>query len=1683
MLCSKQCCLWDAPSTEASTKFYRALTCICWLAVWVAVKRISPCLLKMEFFNFLNVVLCQVKLLVILVIVCVANLGGVTVGTQPRDLYEPQSDPWWRLSRYRKIRRDRRSVFRRTSVCTVPSFIDTSKKRKKKRRWRHLLRHLSVENRKHELFEMQAMCSSLSSEIRNNYWHWEQQGSVEGFSTIIKWIEWSVALFVLIPKQKTVGDLIHLLNLSMGAFAQKSIVSGFIDLAEPLIEEQRLSKEFQQQSLKEIFGRYKKFKKSSYLNHLRKFICCFLATVLTKEHREVVEPYLAKVDWELKPIGSLKFAEYVVETVVKTLEVVDLCLKEKSVGPLLVSECNLEELEAESVRLLSNKEMAMAGRWVDIEFKCEAAYIDAIVDHQNAYARAISICKDKRLQLILSGKKREMHLLEQDFVATLNDGRLRVAPFAVAIHGETGVGKTAAANLIMKRILASGGFSDKPENICTLKETDKFDSTLNAATSGVYFDDVANTASNFNQISPLFRLITIVNNIPDNALSPIAEMKGKIPYRVKAVVATTNVQHLDAAVYSNAPLSILRRLKFFIRARVAPDYCLPGSTMLDSTKDTSLQNMTNVWKFDVQQATAGPMRSSGQPQAIFVPVNREDGTPLMDLNINELLAFLDVEARKHFSAQEGFIASMRDLESLKACPHGSFEKVCASCPFVLQSLMEDTGDGVEESKDPEPELLAESTFVAQEASPPPSQNRNVFVAKPSVPVFGYYTAKLFWYLTSLLPWNTALAMMEPQPILYGAKVSAGIVASMVLPAYFGLPMLLLCSVSTLHLYACTCAHRFIGNLSPTQWLSRNCKVLILGGITLVTLILVFKRWSRVYMFQQGAEEKIPVASEGERVNVWKRSDPVIRERPQNLAPVTTTCPDLADYLGRRVVKAQFLTGDGRRSWSNIVPLKGNLWLCNTHVWDQMQSDELTILAQFGQSGRALAVKRARVHRMETKEFRPNSDLTVMSIPQFGDQADITKYFPPLQHKGIKFPNVLGKFVDKTKNAECSFRQLYDFSHQHIDIKDGPKGVAVLGYSAEEDFAYGMCGAPIVARAGSATLIQGFHRAGNGSRGAATVVYKEAWDDFEKRFYSSKPCVKVMSSGEMEFEQYGRTIYKGETPHYRNAVSFLQEESNVDCFGTAGGERRTIRSAIIASPISEEVTQVFGEPRKHGPPSGMKNPTGVVKAKWEALGDQAVIHEKECLYKAVKSVRKKIFNFLNANPHLREQLHVYPVTVAVSGADGVYGVDAMPKQTSSGYPLNRSKIIDLVRIDEEVEGISEPFTVSPEVNEEMEKMKAAYLQGKRSYAWFRGNMKDEPTRMDKQKVRVFMGAPLAFNVLFRQYYLSILRLMQLYNREFECAVGVNNFSKDWQKLHNILTRDGELSEQRVIAGDHKQYDDKQSADMTSQSMETMIMIAKWANFTENQLTIMRGLMTDAIYPVFELDGVLGRACGTVPSGFNATVQLNNLDNSTYMRMAFFQLAPPDFEDDFDEHVSLLCYGDDNIACVSEEVAPWYNHTSVAAALAKHGVVYTMADKTAESVPFINLSDATFLKRRWVYRPETQDYACPIEMASIFKMLHTARADSHLEQEETICECVHNAMREAFQHGRDVYNDFSDKLMLILRMKGMELLYPEGFATYDELVDAHNVQYGQTDCPAPDVSGEDVKNTPFTNGAEE
>jgi len=227
-------------------------------------------------------------------------------------------------------------------------------------------------------------------------------------------------------------------------------------------------------------------------------------------------------------------------------------------------------------------------------------------------------------------------------------------------------------------------------------------------------------------------------------------------------------------------------------------------------------------------------------------------------------------------------------------------------------------------------------------------------------------------------------------------------------------------------------------------------------------------------------------------------------------------------------------------------------------------------------------------------------------------------------------------------------------------------------------------------------------------------------------------------------------------------------------------------------------------------------------------------------------------------------------------------------------------------------------------------------------------------------------------------------------------GIVAQSKEWNELYVYLTQFGK---DRIIAGDYGKFDKKMAASFILSAFEILIRLSKAAGWCDEDLMVLRCIAYDTAFPHVDFNGDYIEIQGN-PSGHPLTVIINCLVNSLYMRYAYMIISGKSVTT-FQKYVKLATYGDDNVMGVSSE-CPNFNHSRIAVAMKLIGVEYTMAEKEAESVPYIHIDDSSFLKRKFVFDKDIGTIVAPLDSTSFDKMLTTCLKSDVLAP-EACCMC--------------------------------------------------------------------------------
>jgi len=777
---------------------------------------------------------------------------------------------------------------------------------------------------------------------------------------------------------------------------------------------------------------------------------------------------------------------------------------------------------------------------------------------------------------------------------------------------------------------------------------------------------------------------------------------------------------------------------------------------------------------------------------------------------------------------------------------------------------------------------------------------------------------------------------------------------------------------------------------------------ICGAVGVLYLAMkLYKRWQP--MTEQGNLSPRTMADIEERdleVNPW--SGVVVTPMPSTNKSKTVTSTILEKLVFKNTCFARFIAPDGRKyhcdaffPCSNVAIIPRHIWKGSTMTTTFTRHDPTLIGGNFT----------AILSRCTTVDI-PDTDYSVTYVPNGGDWKDLTGYLPlaPLKSCPAKL-----QYKDETGLIKASLAMIKPST---TNTGNGP--YSSFEYTLQFPTFEGLCMSPLITQT-KGPVIAGFHLGGKTGtpRGCAGAIVKSQLESAIKSLQKVETVVVGMSEGTLTGESYDVQYYQGDAVHPKSPINFLDLGANCRYHGQVIG-RASYSTSIKPTCISDLVAKHTGQIQNWtGPPyhKGYPWQKSLNKSTHPGVGVDG-----DLLVKASLDYKEPLLNHLNTIPALKSAAKPLERMDNVCGKDGIRFIDKLVPNTSIGYPLSGPKSDHLGYLDGESDTHANPAILSEKFWEHAESMEEGYLKGERAYPLFKACFKDESTKLSATKVRVIQGAPLAFQLVVRKYYLPIARLLSVNPVLSECAVGINAHGPEWDALVKEIAKYGKS---RVLAGDYKSYDLNIPAQVMFAAFGVLIDIAKECNYSTRDTTVMRGIATDICYPMIAYNGDLIQHIGSNPSGHNLTVYINCIVNSLFFRCAYFNiykskvnLAP------FRDKCSLITYGDDAKSTVAGD-CPEFNHLSVASFLAEAGMVFTMPDKTSDPTPYMEDEDADFLKRTSIYNADVDLYFGALDEMSIFKSLHSATVSSILTQDQQAAQNIDGALREWFFHGRDIY----------------------------------------------------------------
>ena len=1238
-----------------------------------------------------------------------------------------------------------------------------------------------------------------------------------------------------------------------------------------------------------------------------------------------------------------------------------------------------------------------------------------MIAHANRLKMCSSVERNPLQQRVLALQK-----LSDGIRASWKKSKLRMKPFAVLLSGRSSVGKSTVAGIIAHVVSIINSFPKGDKYQVTLNGMDKYQSEYFSHHLIVIIDDLCNTRAEREEGNPLFKLIQFINNMHCAALKADVDSKGNIDIRCKLVIVTTNKKDLNAAYFSISPASIMRRFDLVIDVSVKKDCQGPNGSI-----DTRFRNdsMPDCWDFTVSTVKVVDEEGHDNGKYQLVPVPEAQ-------SIVGLVSLLEKMTPQHFAIQADVVESTKDMHLKEHChTHPLFTTPCAVCNSLANQAGFLKSFVYGHDQDDEEGDLFEDACGSIELD-------NVSLNSSNYPV---------------LSLRTRLERMECYPDLLQMSESMSLAAK-------------------------SAKKRAQDQLKRDDMLYKCTLVFVMvagAGFCMKKM--------RDHLGEQGNHiERINMLSATPKQLVevddaYKKAFRLPVEFPK--ASVSSTPLQFRDKVDTNLYTAFVtevdrisLTKSTKTRWCVTTPMGNASWMFPKHMFEEGKLYEVAchitdpketvgtkhIIEMIDGDGVARSAQR---------------DLAIVRLLRGGSCWNLSKYC---------YQGPLERVISIGDTVHLYHRHKDKLSDVNQSPTETPItaivrdiGVFTSNGNQYEGFKYtlsvdsfnGLCGALVVSTGKNPTIL-GFHVAGGNNyynlRVGAACQYIES--DFAPR---DKDDIRVSDETFNPTNKLGREYNLSGDVNARSGIHWLEKDKvhSLEILGQHDVPTSHFKSDVRESIIADELTNQLGIVPKHcAPKARYKN---MALQKFLSNASQVLPpKDPRILEWAKRDLILKIDEFLDKCPAFVDRIKPMSYKDALNGVEGIKGFDPINLNTSVGWPLNCPKYKLLIEeaIDSKLKGGSARLlTLDDTIGDQqlwsmeiifdpekcdveggVENLLDELKSDERANVIFRANLKDEALPIEKAengKIRVFCGATVDLVLVCRMLLLPLFNSMTYFPEIFESAVGVNAQGRDWEQIHKIVTKFGE---ERVFAGDYGKFDQRQRPEDTTIAWDIIKHICSRCGYDEEHLAMLDGLATVVIFPQLEFNGTLLKMFGINPSGQPGTVVLNGFVNMIYMRYAYYKLHFNDKKIDlhpdkkviplFHMVVALITYGDDNVANVSEQ-EKLFNHTSVSEILSGIGLEYTMADKNSESVPFLHISQVSFLKRMFVVHPVLNEIVAPLEIDSINKSLMMSRKPSKnaVETEAQIMAMnMRSALIYAWFHSPALYWEYANAFKEMLHI---------------------------------------------------
>jgi len=1214
--------------------------------------------------------------------------------------------------------------------------------------------------------------------------------------------------------------------------------------------------------------------------------------------------------------------------------------------------------------------------------------VQAAIKEGNIIYSRLARVKEAAYGVVVKTKLEQLNRKAYLIPNTKLGGATRVQPFSLFVCGPPGVGKTNLATAFRKAIGRANDFPVGEDNVMFVQKATNFADTFFNQWL-VVMDDIDQAVGPVTQSIETHTdiVIRLINNRPLNMEKAAVEEKGAFFANFQASLYLSNYKHGKVAGYIAEPMAFWRRFNYHVEMIVKPEYANEAGGLDEDKVNQDPTGDYWIMRVSKYKPTANVTRD-------VLPFIHVEDIPML-----EFLGKMAAESKVWLSRQREMLLSQARQTYCSKCGvgenfhagHPGEKKACEGGDFVFETeslQMQHVSTGLALGA-----LAGGMTYLYTRAVT--SAVGTIAAVSGPEALKRFKDAETKW-------------LLKAQASL-SAVVAIGVAIGTAIYAYANTyPVDFADSPNRL-------AENFLGpekkNADP-EYLECTGDRTAVGDRSVVV-----------------EADFVSTANPEPKREGWADIKQFTPNVPPSIASVTTSVADLALRL-RSVMARVECKETGMSLWG--IQLEGIYWIVPRHIFipninagTGVVSDDARLTPPLNKVTVTMIRGEERVTTTlilgKTMACVPNRDIAVLVIPEmFPTSGWIKKHMTRTSQSGTYSMLDSARLVKPNGLIEASLCK-------YVYIGAGKVRVPSLAYGGITSID-GDCGLPLVVTAGNHTFIAGFHH-----------IY---------RSYLSSDGKSVSNRGESEelvLNEIAGVLAEISTSAKLQGFSFiphfdptqlkplfvdadvkvveLPRKSSVrvalDRYSPPVAVLGSITPPLMGATMGTKVipTLFKDDPRvvalveaTTGKPDGFQAPKFAGKMEENQWIDPYTVNisgwrnipgDPEAWDWALEDYTTGFDELVGINT-------LTPLTDYEAWRGVVAdGINPTNLRTSSGPPLFKKKH-ELVEFDD----VNKLVRVHPIIVAHIERIKSVVESGSFYVVACTSALKDEVVTAKKNAahaIRLFNVLPMGYNFLVRKYLACFISFLTRYRDFSEILMGINITSDD---LSEFVSRLGVKSPElkRLFAGDYEKYDVRQSTAGILYVAKVVAAFLKCTAYTEGEQTIARQLLLGLLYRMMVIKNDVILMAFQNPSGGGFTTPCNSVNNSGNFRYVYYRSAidrgidPPPFR----EMVALGTGGDDHVGAISK-AAWWFDPADFPRYFAEIGHTYTDAAKSGNPPRFMDITEVTFFKRRFVR--VSYGWLAPIELKTLAKMLsyYVAGELTRLDHHAVL---LSNVKREAF-----------------------------------------------------------------------